>query len=99
VAFDESRLSRIVSRVEGYVEKLYVDKTFTVVRQGDLLAEVYSPELFSTARELVLASRGGGVADLAAAARNKLLLLGVSQQEIDGTACWRRTAMRLLAPW
>ncbi len=59
VAFDESRLSRIVSRVEGYVEKLYVDETFTVVHKGDPLAEIYSPELYSTARELVLATRAG----------------------------------------
>ena len=49
VAFDESRLSKIVSRVDGYVEKLYVDKTFDVVKKGDPLAEVYSPELYSTA--------------------------------------------------
>jgi len=26
----QSRLSRIVSRVDGYVEKLYVNETFTV---------------------------------------------------------------------
>ena len=84
VTFDESRLSRIVSRVDGYVERLYVDETYAVVHKGDPLAEVYSPELYSTARELVLATRAGGIGDLAAAARNKLLLLGVSQQEIDG---------------
>ena len=59
ITFDESRLSRIVSRVEGYVEKLYVDETYTVVHKGDPLAEIYSPELYSTARELVLASRPG----------------------------------------
>jgi len=96
VAFDESRLSRIVSRVEGYVEKLYVDKTFTVVHKGDPLAEIYSPELYSTARELALATRNGGVADLAAAARNKLLLLGVSQQEIDGIVASGQPSPRLL---
>ena len=59
ITFDESRLSRIVSRVDGYVEKLYVDETFTVVHKGDPLAEIYSPELYSTARELVLATRAG----------------------------------------
>jgi len=104
IAFDESRLSRIVSRVEGYVEKLYVDETFTVVHKGDPLAEIYSPELYSTARELVLATRRGGAADLATAARNRLLLLGVSQQEIDGivasgqprapSAGWSRLVIR-----
>ena len=76
VTFDESRLSRIVSRVDGYVEKLYVDETYAVVHKGDPLAEIYSPELYSTAQELVLATRAGGIGDLAAAARNKLLLLG-----------------------
>ncbi len=96
VAFDETRLSRIVSRVDGYVEKLYVNETFTVVRKGDPLAEIYSPELYSTARELVLATRDGGVPDLAAAARNKLLLLGVSQQEIDGIVASGQPSPRLV---
>lgn len=96
VAFDESRLSRIVSRVDGYVEKLYVNETYTVVHKGDPLAEIYSPELFSTARELVLATRDGGMADLAGAARNKLLLLGVSQQEIDGIAASGAPSPRLV---
>jgi Cu(I)/Ag(I) efflux system membrane fusion protein len=96
VAFDESRLSRIVSRVDGYVEKLYVDTTFTVVHQGDPLAEVYSPELYSTARELLLASRAGGVADLAGAARTKLFLLGVSQQEIDGIVASGKASPQLV---
>ena len=55
VTYDESRLSRVVSRVDGYVEKLYVDTTFTMVHKGDRLAEIYSPELYSTAQELILA--------------------------------------------
>jgi membrane fusion protein, copper/silver efflux system len=96
ITFDESRLSRIVSRVEGYVEKLYVDETFKVVHKGDPLAEIYSPELYSTARELVLASRDRGVTDLAAAARNRLLLLGVSQQEIDGLVAAGQPSPRLV---
>lgn len=96
VAFDESRLSRIVSRVEGYVEKLYVDKTFDVVHAGDPLAEIYSPELYSTAQELLLATRAVGAADLAAAARTKLMLLGVGQQEIDDIVASGKPSPRLV---
>jgi Cu(I)/Ag(I) efflux system membrane fusion protein len=96
ITFDESRLSRIVSRVDGYVEKLYVDETFTVVHKGDPLAEIYSPELYSTARELVLATKAGGVADIAAAARTKLLLLGVSKQEIDGIVASGQPSSKLV---
>ena len=92
VTYDESRLSEIVSRVEGYVEKLYVDKTFTVVHQGDPLAEIYSPELYSTAQELVLADARSGIGSLAASAREKLLLFGVSPQEIDGIVASGRSA-------
>lgn len=83
ITFDETRLSRIVSRVEGYVEKLLVDRTFTVVHQGDPLAEIYSPQLYSTAKELLMATRSTATADLAASARKKLELLGVSPQEIE----------------
>ena len=60
------------------------------------MAEIYSPELYSTARELVLATRAGGIGDLAAAARNKLLLLGVSQQEIDGIVASGQPSSRLV---
>ena len=115
------RLSRIVSRVNGYVEKLYVNETFDVVHKGDPLAEIYSPELFSTAQERNLGDaekrqvqfpgtarrvlrnwtcplfpRGEGSADLAAAARNKLLLLGVSRQEIDGIVASGKPSLRLV---
>jgi membrane fusion protein, copper/silver efflux system len=96
VAFDESRLSRIVSRVEGYVEKLYVDKTFAFVHEGDPLAEIYSPELYSTARELVLSSKGQGIDSIAASARNKLLLLGVSKEDIDRMIASGEPAKRVM---
>ena len=66
VTFDEGRLSRVVSRVDGYVEKLYVDKTFTMVHKGDPLAEIYSPELYGAAQELVLGKSPGGADDLGA---------------------------------
>jgi Cu(I)/Ag(I) efflux system membrane fusion protein len=96
VTYDESRLSRVVSRVDGYVEKLYVDKTFDLVRKGDPLAEIYSPELYATAKELLLAGGHGGVADLAASARQKLLLLGVDQREIDGIVASGQPSARLI---
>ncbi len=83
VTYDESGLSRIVSRVDGYVERLYADKSYAMVHAGDPLAEIYSPELYSTARELVLAAKGNTDNGLAASARRKLVLLGVSTEDID----------------
>lgn len=96
VTYDESRLSRVVTRVSGYVEKLYIDKTFVTVRAGDPLAEIYSPELFSAAQELVLAAQYPGSAEVGSAARQKLLLLGVSPAEIDEIQRQRKPAVRLV---
>lgn len=83
VIYDESRLAEITSRVSGYVEKIYVNKTWISVREGDPLAEVYSPELYSSVRELLLAVQRQASSDLVAGSRDKLRLLGVSDSEMD----------------
>ena len=83
VAIDESRLSRIVIRVSGYVEKLDVSRSFTMVEKGQPLAEVYSPQLYSAAEELLIAKRGGN-AQLVDLTSKKLALLGIADEEIDG---------------
>lgn len=82
VVYNESMRSQIVSRVGGYVEKLYVDKTFSQVNQGDALAAVYSPELYAAVQELRVASgiAGSGIAKIA---REKIRLLGIDESEID----------------
>jgi Cu(I)/Ag(I) efflux system membrane fusion protein len=96
LAFDESRLSRVVTRVSGYVEKLYVDKTYVTVREGDPLAEIYSPELYNTAQELVLALQSDVSKDLAGSARDRLRLFGVSDKEIDDIARSGKASPRLV---
>jgi Cu(I)/Ag(I) efflux system membrane fusion protein len=57
VTFDERRLARISSRLKGMsrVEKLDVNFTGTFVEAGQVLAEVYSPELYQSVKELLLA--------------------------------------------
>jgi Cu(I)/Ag(I) efflux system membrane fusion protein len=95
VQHDESRRSEITSRVSGYVERLYVDKAFMEVHEGDPLAEIYSPELYSGLQELLLAQKHGA-ADLVASARKRLELLGISRNEIDAAFSTPDSAARLL---
>jgi multidrug efflux pump subunit AcrA (membrane-fusion protein) len=83
VIYDESRRSRIVVRASGYLEKLYVDKPWVAVKKGEPLGEIYSPDLYSAARELLVAREAGASRDLAESAREKLRLLGVADGEID----------------
>ena len=86
VTYDESRLSRLVTRVGGYIETLHVDRTFETVAPGDELAEIYSPELYQAAQELVLLKSGNtsaGLRDMLGSGREKLELLGIVDAEID----------------
>ncbi|MEO8268800.1 MAG: efflux RND transporter periplasmic adaptor subunit [Aureliella sp.] len=82
VMYDESQQSQIVSRIGGYIEKLYVDKTFAQVRKGDPLAEIYSPEVYAAVQELKVAQSIPG-SSLAGMARDKVRLLGIEDAEID----------------
>jgi RND family efflux transporter MFP subunit len=52
---DESRVRRVQSKIDGYVEKLYVNATGQVVRKGQPLLSLYSPELLASQQEYVKA--------------------------------------------
>ena len=82
VDYDESKLSKIVTRTKGYIEKLFVDKTFVTVDEGQPLAELYSPEIYTSAQELQLAKKYNDTR-LVEAGRERLRLMGISDQEID----------------
>jgi len=53
IEYDERRIATVNTKIEGWIEKLYVDYTGRPVRKGDPLAEIYSPELVATQRELI----------------------------------------------
>ena len=53
VEYDQRRLNTINTKVEGWVEKLYVNFTGTYVKKGDPLADIYSPELWATQQEFI----------------------------------------------
>ena len=96
VMTDESRTASVTPKINGFVERLYVNTTGQPVRRGEALAEVYSPELLAAEEELLLArgldrsigqSSVPGVpssrGDLVAAARRRLRLWDVSNAQID----------------
>jgi RND family efflux transporter MFP subunit len=61
VAFDDTRISRVHPRVEGWVDDVFVDYTGANVRAGQPLLTVYSPELVASQQEYLLAIRGSEV--------------------------------------
>jgi RND family efflux transporter MFP subunit len=95
VAADERRMAHVHTKFEGYVERLYVDFTGKLVKQGDPLLSLYSPELIATQQEYLLALRAQkqlgasqipsvaqGGASLAEAARERLRLWDISEADI-----------------
>ena len=52
---NEHDLATVNAKIEGWVEKLYVDVTGSYVKKGDPLVEIYSPELYASQRELLSA--------------------------------------------
>ncbi len=82
IAYDETKRARVVTRTGGYLEKLYVNETFQEVQENQRLAEIYSPELYAAIEELRIAERNNQRL-LADAARRKLWLLGVAENDIQ----------------
>jgi Cu(I)/Ag(I) efflux system membrane fusion protein len=78
---DEHRIEVIQSRAAGWVERLYVKALNDTVRRGQLLAEVYAPDLSAAQEEYLLALKNGDEA-LARAARARLSFLGFSDDQI-----------------
>jgi len=77
IDFAEPLLAYLTARVAARIERVYADFTGTVVAQGDHLVDIYSPELVVAQQELLTA---GPNAD---AAREKLRLLGVTDQQLS----------------
>lgn len=83
VAVDETRLYKISTKFDGYIEKLYVNVTGQQIRKGQPLFSVYSPDLLSTQQEYLLAMRAAKQSpSLLVAARQRLLLWDITPAEI-----------------
>jgi multidrug efflux pump subunit AcrA (membrane-fusion protein) len=74
----EDQLSVVNLRYSGWVQKIYVDETGVLVKKGQSLFRIYSPELVSSQDEYLLAIENGKDSPLAESARQRLLLFGLS---------------------
>lgn len=53
IEYDERNLATVNTKIEGWIERLYVNYTGKYVKKGDPLAEIYSPELVATQQEFL----------------------------------------------
>jgi multidrug efflux pump subunit AcrA (membrane-fusion protein) len=96
VDYDERLVEHVHIKVQGWIEELYVKYEGEMVKRGQPLFELYSPELVSTQEELLIAARyrdstagspfsdvkrGGD--DLFEATRRRLELWDIPDRDID----------------
>lgn len=95
VTYDETKVAQVFSKVDGWVEKLFVNYTGKLVEKGQPLFAFYSPELVSTQEEYLLALRAKdtlgssslreisqGSVSLLEASRRRLALWDISEAQI-----------------
>ena len=95
VQYNETGLANITTRVEGYVERLFVDYTGIEVKLGDHLVEIYSPELLVAQQELLVAMESQRNTNLVESAKRKLLLWGLTQEQVEGLVREKKVSERI----
>lgn len=99
VAPDEQRIARVHTRVDGWIDRVFVDFTGKVVDKGQPLLTLYSPNLLATQEEFLLALKSqdlmkastleGALAQsnsLVAVSKRRLQLWDLSDDQIDEVA-------------
>jgi len=81
VDYDESKLSHIHLRTQGWIEKLTIRSEGERVQKGQLLFKLYSPELVNAQEEYLQALTIGNKT-LTNASKQRLFALGISSSEI-----------------
>lgn len=92
---DEQLEGYVQTRFAGWVRRVFVNQTYQLVRKGQPLFTIYSPDLVSTENEYLIALKASrrlgassiptvadGAQSLAAAALDRLKLFGVPPREI-----------------
>jgi membrane fusion protein, copper/silver efflux system len=95
VDYDETRRAFIAARIKGRIDKLFVNYVGDSVKKGDPLVWIYSPDLVVAQQELLssvrsLAERKNASPEavsmakaLVEAARDKLILWGITPEQVD----------------
>lgn len=58
IAYDETKISHVHTKIEGWIEEVYADFTGKEVKQGQALLSIYSPDLLQSQQEYLLALKG-----------------------------------------
>lgn len=81
ISYDTRNENNIASRVSGRIERLLIRYNYQPVKKGQLIMEVYSPDLAAAQQELLFLK--GADPAMLQSARQRLMLLGMSAGAIE----------------
>src|SRR6476661_6212388 len=82
IEFNERGQKTVAARSAGRIDKLFASETGQMVKAGDQLASVYSPDLLVTIQNLIDANRRGDKS-FVESGRIRLQLLGIDDKQIN----------------
>lgn len=82
--FDTRTFNNIAARFSGRIEKLYIKYAFQEIHAGQRIFDIYSPELVTAQQDLIFLTKNSPLeTGLINAARQKILLLGMSDTQVS----------------
>lgn len=83
IAYDTRQVGSISARVSGRIEKLYVRYRYQKINKGQKILDIYSPEILTAQQNLLfLLKNDAANTTFIEAAKEKLLLLGMSNEQL-----------------
>ena len=83
-SYNTSSVGTIAARISGRIEKLYVKYRYQRISKGQRIMDIYSPELMTAQQNLLLLlKRDKENEGMIESAKQRLLLLGFSQQQLQ----------------
>ncbi|SPE30778.1 Efflux transporter, RND family, MFP subunit [Candidatus Sulfopaludibacter sp. SbA6] len=108
VTLDETKIAKVQTRLEGWIDQVFVDFTGKHVEKGDPLLTLYSPEALATQQEYLLALKAqrqmennplhemmGSTENLVAASKKRLELWDITDRQIEEIGRTGKTMLNL----
>ncbi|KIC93691.1 efflux RND transporter periplasmic adaptor subunit [Flavihumibacter solisilvae] len=84
IAYDTKETGSIAARASGRIERLYVRYRYQKIRKGQHIMDIYSPEVLTAQQNLLFLLKNDPANNsLVEAAKERLILLGMSSQQLQ----------------
>ena len=102
IAYNDRDVALVTARVGGFVERLHARAALDPVRKGQPLVEIYVPDWIAAQEEYLAVKRmqGQGTEAMVAAARQRMLLAGMTEEQVRSVEAGNKVQPRftLTAP-